>query len=61
MRFAESAAHLAGLTGLLLGWRPGEFWAATPAEVSIVLGAMGEQPEDVTVDDLKRLRECFPD
>lgn len=62
MTFAESAARLAGMSGLLLGWRPGEFWAATPAELSTVLGAMaGGEPEGLSSDDIARLRELFPD
>ena len=36
--FAESAARLAGLAARALGWRPGEFWAATPAELALSLG-----------------------
>ena len=39
-RFSESAAKLAGLAGALLGWRPDEFWRATPAELGVVLEAM---------------------
>ena len=30
-------ARLAGLAGALLGWRPDEFWRATPAELAAVL------------------------
>jgi hypothetical protein len=59
--FAVSAARLAGLAGALLGWRPDEFWKATPAELAAVLTAMA--PEDVSAspDDLARLRDMFPD
>jgi uncharacterized phage protein (TIGR02216 family) len=53
---------LAGLVGLLLGWRPGEFWAATPAELAAVLGAMsGGEPVGLGADELQRLRAQFPD
>ena len=44
MTFGESAARLAGLAAGALGWRPGEFWAATPAELALSLG--GEQPTE---------------
>lgn len=37
MTFAASAARLAGLAARALGWRPGEFWAATPAELALSL------------------------
>ncbi len=47
---------------MLLGWRPGEFWAATPAELAAVLGAMaGEGAEGVSGAELRRLAEMFPD
>jgi hypothetical protein len=39
-RFSEAAGRLAGLAGALLGWRPEEFWRATPAELGTVLAAM---------------------
>ena len=60
--FSESAGRLAGLAGALLGWRPEEFWAATPAELAAVLAAMtgGEGP-CATPGDLARLMEMFPD
>ena len=34
--FSESARVLAGQPALLLGWRPPEFWAATPAELAAI-------------------------
>jgi hypothetical protein len=34
--FAAAARLLAGQTALLLGWRPHEFWAATPAELAAI-------------------------
>jgi uncharacterized phage protein (TIGR02216 family) len=39
--FGPGARHLAGLSARLLGWRPGEFWAATPAELAAVLAPPG--------------------
>ena len=36
-RFADAALTLAGLVPRLLGWRPDEFWAATPAELAAIL------------------------
>jgi hypothetical protein len=56
------AARLAGLSGVLLGWRPHEFWNATPAELAAVLrvlaGADGD-PADAAL--LSRLKEMYPD
>ena len=62
MRFAEAAGRLAGVAGALLGWRPDEFWRATPAELGAVLRAlMPEAEEAVSRDDLERLKALFPD
>ena len=36
-RFGVGAQRLAGLAGRVLGWRPGEFWGATPAELATIL------------------------
>jgi len=60
--FSEAAARLAGLAGALLGWRPDEFWRATPAELSGVLTALaGGDAAPVTRAELTRLKERFPD
>jgi uncharacterized phage protein (TIGR02216 family) len=60
--FSEAAARLAGLAGALLGWRPDEFWRATPAELAAVLAALtasGSAP--LSRAELARLKERFPD
>ena len=60
--FSDAAARLAGLAGALLGWRPDEFWRATPAELAAVLAAMApDAPAPASADDLARLKEMFPD
>ena len=35
--FGAGALRLSGLAARLLGWRPHEFWAATPAELAAAL------------------------
>ncbi|MGF1549191.1 MAG: phage tail assembly chaperone [Sphingomonadaceae bacterium] len=61
-RFGEAAARLAGLAGALLGWRPDEFWRATPAELAAIAGALlPDTDAAATRGDLKRLMEMFPD
>jgi len=63
-RFRDSAARLAGVAGALLGWRPDEFWAATPAEILSIVQCLAAQHEpDVRAgaDDLGRMMEMFPD
>lgn len=42
--FGASAVQLAGLAGRLLGWRPAEFWQATPAELAAILSPAAEIP-----------------
>jgi len=65
-RFADHAARLAGLAGLAFGWRPEEFWRATPAELAALVaaargeaGGAGGDPGDAAL--LARLMEQFPD
>lgn len=41
--FGEAAARWCGLAARLLGWRPAEFWSATPAELAMALSA----PDDL--------------
>jgi uncharacterized phage protein (TIGR02216 family) len=63
--FSDAARRLAGLAGALLGWRPDEFWRATPAELAAVFQAMsgagGGAGEGVSGQDLERLKRMFPD
>jgi hypothetical protein len=60
--WAEAAAHLAGLTAALLGWRPDEFWNATPAELATILAALSREQGDAADGALiARLKEQFPD
>jgi hypothetical protein len=62
VRFADGAARLAGVAGALLGWRPDEFWRATPAEFGAVLTALAPEAEEgVTRGELERLAALFPD
>lgn len=56
--FGPGAARLAGLAAQLLGWRPAEFWAATPAELACVLApTLPAATGSVTRTDLNRLME----
>lgn len=60
--FSHGAAALAGLVGALLGWRPGEFWDATPDELAgVVRALMPEGEAALASTDLARLKEMFPD
>jgi Phage tail assembly chaperone protein, TAC len=60
--FIQQATRLAGLTGALLGWRPCEFWNATPAELAPILAALTPDARDPADRDLiTQLKEQFPD
>ena len=62
MTFADAARRLAGQTAVLLGWRPGEFWSATPAELASIFAALDEaRPSAVSRDSLNALLERDPD
>jgi uncharacterized phage protein (TIGR02216 family) len=61
-KFGDRAGRLAGLAGALLGWRPDEFWRATPAELAAVLSALaGGEADPASASDLERLMEMYPD
>ncbi|HWJ71214.1 MAG TPA: phage tail assembly chaperone [Sphingobium sp.] len=63
--FADCARRLAGQAGLLLGWRPEEYWAATPEELATGLAPLHDGPgADVPAMDralIARLKEIHPD
>lgn len=60
--FAASAIRLGGMAAVILGWRPDDFWRATPAELESVLAVIappGEAAGDAAL--VARLKEIFPD
>jgi uncharacterized phage protein (TIGR02216 family) len=63
-RFAAAARRLAGLAGVVLGWPPDIFWAATPAELAApvaVLTGEGSASAPPDAATIARLKEAFPD
>ena len=59
-RFGEAAVRLCHAAGLMLGWRPREFWEATPAELATAL----RTPDANDVPDLQMIEALklrFPD
>ena len=59
--FGEVAIRLCGAAATLLGWRPDEFWNATPLELATAFGCSDsgtEAPDAATIDELRRR---FPD
>ena len=61
---ADAARRLSGLAAVLCGWRPAEFWVATPDELAAVVAALtggvdAADPPDAAV--IAMLQEAFPD
>lgn len=62
-RFGAAAAALLGVMARALGWRPDEFWDATPADVAAVLAAWRDEDAAAGLgrDALAAMMEQFPD
>lgn len=56
-RFGVSALRLCAIAGRLLGWRPGDFWSATPAELATMLAPPRAGGEGLSRADLSRMME----
>lgn len=73
MSFGENARRLMGMAAVLLGWRPADFWTATPGELAAILQAMNEGTGEgasraagfaapgMDAGELARLKEICPD
>lgn len=57
--FGPGALRLARLAARALGWRPAEFWTATPAELTTIL-ADDAPPTALSRADLTRMMEQEP-
>ena len=57
--FGAAAVLLAGIAARMLGWRPEEFWAATPAELASAL--QSNEAVAIEGDELCALLARFPD
>ncbi|AJA07524.1 hypothetical protein SKP52_02975 [Sphingopyxis fribergensis] len=62
-RLGSAAVTLAGVMARVAGWRPEEFWAATPADVRAVLAGWTEPEAEAPFDGaaLAAMMERFPD
>ena len=62
-RLGPAAIKLAGVMARVAGWRPDEFWAATPADVRAVLAGWVEADAEACLDGaaLTAMMERFPD
>lgn len=61
-RFADAARDLSGMAARLLGWRPPEFWQATPDELAAAL-TMPADPVALppSAAMISALQTMFPD
>ena len=62
--FRSCAARLSGQTSVVLGWRPEDFWQATPREVALIFDVLREQNgEEMPADGvlLSQMMENDPD
>lgn len=59
--FGAAALALSGLAARALGWRPAEFWSATPAELAACLADPTGSTAPLARGDLQRLMESHPD
>lgn len=59
--FGDAAVRLCGAAATVLGWRPAEFWNATPAELASALTPMATEVEGPDMSTLDALRRQFPD
>lgn len=60
--FAQAARGLAGLAAWTLGWRPDEFWRATPDELAASLnGPAPASPAPPDAQAIAALQAMFPD
>jgi uncharacterized phage protein (TIGR02216 family) len=57
--FGPGARRLAGMAGRWLGWRPDEFWRATPAELAAILAPEADPAaiQPLSREDFNRLME----
>lgn len=62
MTFTEHASRLGGHCAWILGWRPADFWNATPLELSGILDvATSTCTAPPVSSELQKLMELFPD
>ncbi|MFL6725352.1 MAG: phage tail assembly chaperone [Sphingomicrobium sp.] len=59
--FGDAAARLSSAATMLLGWRPDEFWTATPAELALALQAPTPAPDAPDLSTIDALKRRFPD
>lgn len=60
--FTDAATRLSGQSAMLFGWKPDDFWSATPAELGAVIAAMLPiSASGLDRNTLDSLKGQFPD
>jgi hypothetical protein len=60
--FEAAARRAVRVAAMALGWRPSEFWSATPADLRNALGLdVADDAAPATGAMLARLMEAYPD
>jgi Phage tail assembly chaperone protein, TAC len=55
--FGSAALGLFGIAARLLGWRPADFWTATPAELVAALSPRSDHGQSFDRVELEKLME----
>lgn len=55
--FATGARRLCGIAARLLGWRPDDFWKATPAELAMALDSPAQTGLPPSPSEIQRMME----
>ena len=61
MTFEQAAGRAWHFAAQLLGWRPDDFWNATPRELAEALQPPAETAEPPSAGAIAALRQRFPD
>jgi len=56
-RFGDAAAGLAAFSAQMLGWRPREFWQATPADLALAASSPLDGTESLNRNELNQMLE----
>lgn len=62
MTFGKTALRLSAICALQFGWRPDEFWNATPAELLCILQIVdSDDAAPPHTNEIQKLMSLFPD
>ena len=56
-RFGDAAAGLVAFSAQMLGWRPREFWQATPADLALAAASPVDAMQSLNRNELNQMME----